>query len=56
MYEMMKSYFHDKKRYKLLQDRLQAGLTDDERRYLEAAEIGNLDVVKGDIIIFNFIL
>ncbi|XP_070207798.1 short transient receptor potential channel 7-like isoform X2 [Littorina saxatilis] len=46
MYEMMKSYFHNRTRHKLLQDRLQAGLSEEERRFLEAAEIGNLDVVK----------
>ncbi|PVD35555.1 hypothetical protein C0Q70_02518 [Pomacea canaliculata] len=42
----MMSYFHEKRRFKLLKDRLQAGLTDDERNFLEAAEIGNLDTVK----------
>ena len=47
MYEMMVSYFHNRSRHKLLQDRLQAGLSEDERRFLEAAEIGNIDVVKG---------
>ena len=47
MYDMMVSYFHDRSRHKLLQDRLQAGLTEDERRFLEAAEIGNIDVIKG---------
>nr|KAG5692053.1 hypothetical protein BaRGS_021485 [Batillaria attramentaria] len=46
MYEMMVSYFHDGQRKKLLQDRLQAGLSEEQRRFLEAAEIGNLDVVK----------
>lgn len=47
MYQIMMSYFHEKRRFKLLKDRLQAGLTDDERNFLEAAEIGNLDTVKG---------
>ncbi|XP_025083478.1 short transient receptor potential channel 7-like [Pomacea canaliculata] len=46
MYQIMMSYFHEKRRFKLLKDRLQAGLTDDERNFLEAAEIGNLDTVK----------
>ncbi|KAK3798568.1 hypothetical protein RRG08_031581 [Elysia crispata] len=46
MYEMMRAYFHDRRRCRLLQDRLAAGLTEDERAFLQAAEIGQLDIIK----------
>ncbi|GFR64601.1 hypothetical protein ElyMa_003635700 [Elysia marginata] len=47
MYEMMRAYFHDRRRCRLLQDRLAAGLTEEERQFLQAAEIGQLDIIKG---------
>ncbi|GFO34458.1 hypothetical protein PoB_006096300 [Plakobranchus ocellatus] len=49
MYEMMRAYFHDRRRNRLLQDRLQAGLTEDERAFLQAAEIGQLDIIKNKV-------
>ena len=48
MYNMLANYFLESKKNHLLEERLAAGLTEHEREFFEAAEIGNLDAIKSE--------